>query len=96
MNKVINDILFTRIYVVYDDGVTPETDGWSDFAIELDTVNSFYDVGGGGQKDILQGKIKISTASGEYIVDMTFNEFKDIYLKYRSDSEKPVFFKNNN
>ena len=92
MNKVINGILFTKMYIVHDDGVNPELCKWTEFALHLSIIETFYDIT--GINEMLENKTKlISKSNWEYIIDMTFTEFKEIFIKFRTETDKD-FMKN--
>ena len=46
MSKVINGILFTKMYIVFDDDISPQLEKFTDFAIKLETIDTFYDITG--------------------------------------------------
>ena len=41
MNKVINGILFTKMYIVFDDDISPQLEKFTDFAIKLEQLILF-------------------------------------------------------
>ena len=80
--KVIDGILITRICVNYSTEIIECDSTWEDFGINLELVECFYSV----NSEKFQDKTKIVTSSEiEYIIDMSFKEFTEIYLKYRQE-----------
>lgn len=90
MNKVINGILFTKMYIVHDDGVNPELCKWTEFALHLSIIETFYDIT--GINEMLENKTKlISKSNWEYIIDMSFTEFKEIFMKFKEEKKTELF-----
>ena len=99
MNNVVSNMFFTKMYIVHDDGIKPELCKWTNLAIDLNTIDSFYDIT--GINEMLENKTKLITdRSWEYIIDISFAEFSKIYLKFKDESNsdfiKNLFIKNNN
>ena len=90
MNKVINGILFTKMYIVHDDGVNPELCKWTELALHLSIIETFYDIT--GINEMLENKTKlISKSNWEYIIDMSFTEFKEIFMKFKEEKKTELF-----
>jgi len=89
MNNVVSNMLFTKMYIVHDDGIKPELCKWTNLAIDLNTIDSFYDIT--GINEMLENKTKlISKSNWEYIIDMSFAEFKEIFMKFKTESNNDI------
>ena len=90
MNKVINGILFTKMYIVFDDDISPQLEKFTDFAIKLETIDTFYDIT--GINEMIQNKVKLITDTNmEYDIDMSFKEFKEIFMKFKEEKKTELF-----
>jgi len=90
MNKVINGILFTKMYIVFDDDISPELEKFTDFAIKLETIDTFYDIT--GINEMIQNKVKLITDTNmEYVIDISFTEFKEIFMKFKEEKKTELF-----
>ena len=90
MNNVVSNMFFTKMYIVHDDGIKPELCKWTNLAIDLNTIDSFYDIT--GINEMLENKTKLITDRGwEYIIDISFAEFKEIFMEFVKGKKTELF-----
>jgi hypothetical protein len=91
MHKVDSGILFAEL-LVNEDNTEFSTWDWTKFAICLNEITMFYDMGSENEKEHLRNTVKAITRDEDTVVlNIPFDEFAKIILKHRKESNIKIY-----